>query len=225
MSVDDLAARVVVRHRAPGHLRFDVPAELCRPAAAAAIERGLRELAGVYRVGFEIPGCKLAIRYDEHVCALRDVAQRLKALLADLPAEEAAPADAATTDAGAASAAASDGEALANRALSQAGATVRMLAQQAAARAQAALAALRAPGAAPDSLQARIQPVIASALTEKAITNFINDIVAFYLIKVHWDLISGRWLKEPLKYRNAWATTFYFVFLLVRYRKQQGAKK
>ena len=62
--------------------------------------------------------------------------------------------------------------------------------------------------------------MIASALTEKAAINFVNDIVAFYLIKVHWELISQRWLKDPLKFRNAWLTTFYFVFLLVRYRKQ-----
>ncbi len=58
-----------------------------------------------------------------------------------------------------------------------------------------------------------------SALTEKAITNFLNDIVAFYLIKAHWDLITKRWLKDPVKYGNAWLTIFYLVFLLVRYRK------
>lgn len=69
------------------------------------------------------------------------------------------------------------------------------------------------------SLQAKIQPILASALTEKAITNFFNDLVAFYLIKTHWDLITKRWLQQPLAYSNAWMTTFYLVFLLVRYRK------
>lgn len=69
------------------------------------------------------------------------------------------------------------------------------------------------------SLQAKIQPILASALTEKAITNFLNDLVAFYLIKAHWDLITKRWLQQPLAYSNAWMTTFYLVFLLVRYRK------
>jgi hypothetical protein len=93
-------------------------------------------------------------------------------------------------------------------------------------RANAAIDVLRNPGATPPegSLQAKLQPVVASALTEKAIINFLNDLVAFYLIKAHWDLISQRWLKEPLKYRNAWATVFYFVFLLVRYRKQAAKK-
>ena len=69
------------------------------------------------------------------------------------------------------------------------------------------------------SLQARLQPIVESALTEKAITNFFNDIVAFYLIKVHWELITKRWLQNPLANSNAWLTTFYLVFLLVRYRK------
>ncbi len=76
------------------------------------------------------------------------------------------------------------------------------------------------PGeAAPGSLRARVQPVLESALTEKAVTNFFNDIVAFYLIKTHWDLITKRWLQNPLAHSNAWLTVFYLVFLLVRYRK------
>jgi hypothetical protein len=65
----------------------------------------------------------------------------------------------------------------------------------------------------------RFQPVVESALTEKAVTNFFNDIVAFYLIRVHWDLIVKQWIKSPAKYGNAWLTVFYLVFLLVRYRK------
>jgi len=66
---------------------------------------------------------------------------------------------------------------------------------------------------------ARFRPLVDSATTEKAITNFTNDIVVFYLIKTHWDLITKFWLKDPVKYGNAWLTVFYLVFLLVRYRK------
>lgn len=65
----------------------------------------------------------------------------------------------------------------------------------------------------------RFRPLVESATTEKAVTNFFNDIVAFYLIKVHWDLIVNRWIKDPVKYGNAWLTVFYLVFLLIRYRK------
>lgn len=65
----------------------------------------------------------------------------------------------------------------------------------------------------------RFRPLVESATTEKAVTNFFNDIVAFYLIRTHWDLITRLWLKNPAKYGNAWLTVFYLVFLLVRYRK------
>ena len=71
------------------------------------------------------------------------------------------------------------------------------------------------------SLQARFQPLVESALTEKAIINFFNDIVAFYLIRTHWDLISKRWLQHPIAHSNAWLTVFYLIFLLIRYRKNQ----
>jgi hypothetical protein len=36
---------------------------------------------------------------------------------------------------------------------------------------------------------------------------------------VHWELISKRWLQDPVKYANAWLSVFYLVFLLIRYRK------
>lgn len=65
----------------------------------------------------------------------------------------------------------------------------------------------------------RFRPLVESATTEKAVTNFFNDIVAFYLIKTHWDLIVKYWIKDPVKFSNAWLTVFYLVFLLVRYRK------
>jgi hypothetical protein len=61
--------------------------------------------------------------------------------------------------------------------------------------------------------------MLANALTEKAIVNFLNDLIAFYLVKVHWELISQRWLKNPVKHADAWLAIFYLMFLLVRYRK------
>lgn len=211
MNAEALAARIVVRHREAGHLRLDLPAELCGPAASAALGAGLRELAGVYRVAVDPYGRKLSVRYDEHACSAAAVARCLKALLIDLP-EEATPQEAA--------------EAPSNDATPAQGpaSAVSALVKEAAFRFQDALGRLREPSAPEGTLQAKLQPVVAGALTEKAIINFLNDLVAFYLIKVHWELISQRWLKEPLKFRNAWLTTFYFVFLLVRYRKQAATK-
>lgn len=202
MNVDDLSRRIVVRHREAGYLRLELPGEICHAAAAAAMEQGLRAVAGVYRVNAYPHERRLAVRYDPHVCGAAEVARGLKALLGDLPAataQAAAPAPAARPLPG----------------LRE----IRARARHAFADLRAGFERLRQPGAPAGSLQARLQPVLANALTEKAIINFLNDIVAFYLIKVHWELISQRWLKDPVKYGNAWLTTFYLVFLLVRYRK------
>ncbi len=69
------------------------------------------------------------------------------------------------------------------------------------------------------TIKSRLDPVMKGALTEKASINFLNDVLMFYLIKIHWDLITKRWMKEPLKHADAWLTTFYLIFLLIRYRK------
>jgi hypothetical protein len=182
----DLARRILVRHKAAGHLRLELPAELRAGPTAAALAAGLRQLAGVYRVDFEPADGRLSIRYDEHLCSLHQTARHLRGLLDGLdlsPAADQPPAPPA--------------EPPVERLL-------RLL-----------------PRAAQSTLGARLQPVLASALTEKAIINFLNDLVMFYLIKVHWELITKRWLKDPAGHANAWLTTFYLVFLLVRYRKSQ----
>jgi hypothetical protein len=208
---EDLARRTAVRHKEAGHLRLELPPELCLEARAAALETGLRQTAGVYRVTLERLNRKLSIRFDPHLASIHEVALRLRQLLEDLPVADAAilppPADQpppASPLAGARHAV-EDG--------------LRRLGEW------RRLTFARLQQQTPEgSLQARIQPMLASALTEKAILNFLNDLVAFYLIKAHWDLIANRWIKEPLKYRNAWLTTFYLVFLLVRYRKQNPNK-
>jgi hypothetical protein len=69
------------------------------------------------------------------------------------------------------------------------------------------------------TIKSRLDPVMKGALTEKASINFLNDVLMFYLIKIHWDLITKRWMKEPVKHADAWLTTFYLIFLLIRFRK------
>jgi hypothetical protein len=69
------------------------------------------------------------------------------------------------------------------------------------------------------TIKSRLDPVMKDALTEKASINFLNDVLMFYLIKIHWDLITKRWMKEPVKHADAWLTTFYLIFLLIRFRK------
>jgi hypothetical protein len=212
MNANDLARRIVVRHREAGYLRLELPAELCHAGAAELIDGALRQVAGVYRVTFYVSQRRLAVSFDAHVCTAADVARGLKACLHALPDEAIAAAPARntmTTLAGKLNPGLHDAARQARRAF---------------ANLRGRIERLRHPQAAPGSLQARLQPMLANALSEKAIINFLNDLVAFYLVKVHWELISQRWLKDPVKHANAWLTVFYLMFLLVRYRKAIAAE-
>ncbi len=210
MTVDDLARRILVRHREADHLRLELPAEICHAAAGAAMEAAVRAVAGVYRVTFQTAERRLAVHFDERLCSAADVARALRASLGNLPAADEAHAAAGK---------ANDPLAEARQALRAAAAKSRRAWQGLRGRVEA----LRQPTAPAGSLQARLQPMLANALTEKATINFLNDLVAFYLVKVHWELISQRWLKNPVKHADAWLTVFYLMFLLVRYRKSIAA--
>jgi hypothetical protein len=181
---------IQVLQRESGYLRLRLPPALRNPAAGTAIENGLRSLAGVLRVTLLTTEGRLAVRFDPHVCTAAAVALRLKSALPDLPELPATAAPEPATDAIEPAAGTDAGEQLA-----------------------------RLRDKLTQVVPQRFLPMVESALTEKAVTNFFNDIVAFYLIRTHWDLITKYWLKDPVKYGNAWLTVFYLVFLLVRYRK------
>ncbi len=206
MDATSLARLIAVRHKEAGHLRLELPPALRGPAARCHLEAGLRGLAGVYRVEIDSAG-RLSIRFDAHLCAVTDVARCLRGLLDDLPTEAAAADTAATPPSPA------------TDPLAAARQVVGRGAREIGAKMQGLLDQLREPGAPAGTLQARLQPILKSALTEKAAVNFLNDILMFYLIRVHWDLITKQWMKNPVRHADAWLTTFYLVFLLVRYRK------
>jgi hypothetical protein len=215
MNADDLARRIVVRHREAGYLRLELPPEICHPTAAVAIDATLHHVAGVYRVTFYAAQRRLVVSYDAHVCTAADVARALKGCLHALPEGEAGSVPVTMPEHAAAPLAARVTPALQDAARQ---------ARRAFGQLRRRIEALRQPKALPGSLQAKLQPMLANALTEKAIINFLNDLVAFYLVKVHWELISQRWLKNPVKHADAWLTVFYLMFLLVRYRKAIAAE-
>ncbi|MFH1658540.1 MAG: hypothetical protein ABIG35_04425 [Pseudomonadota bacterium] len=191
----ELAQRIVVLHREPGYLRLELPAEICGEAAVGAIEEGMKSLAGLSSAAVDRGWKRISIRFNAQILSTPEVARHLFSLLPSLPLDAAPTAEPEATP----SIDLNNG--------------LQPLLDK--------LKALIIPAAPPaeGSLQARFQPMVESALTEKAITNFFNDIVAFYLIRVHWDLITKRWLQNPVANSNAWLTVFYLVFLLVRYRK------
>lgn len=187
------ASAIQVLQRADGYLRLRLPPHLRSPDFGATLENSLRAMAGVIRTSWLTVEGKLAVRFDPQRLTHVDVARRIKTLLPSEP--PAFPASPTNLPAGAAP---SPDEPV------SAGMAER-------------LDDLRARLIA--AMPARFRPLVESATTEKAVTNFFNDIVAFYLIKIHWDLIVKHWIKDPVKYGNAWLTVFYLIFLLVRYRK------
>ena len=192
-----LAGRIVVCHREPGFLRLELPVELCTADIAADLGAGVRTLAGVVSAAVDTGWQRISIRYDAAQLTTAQVARQLFDVVDALPLDTAA---------------APPNEAPTHPVWSLEQGFQPLLDR---------LKTLLLPAEPPQegSLQARFQPIVESALTEKAITNFFNDIVAFYLIRVHWELITKRWLQNPVANSNAWLATFYLVFLLVRYRK------
>ncbi|MBK7768899.1 MAG: hypothetical protein IPI44_24445 [Sulfuritalea sp.] len=85
MNADDLARRIVVRHREAGYLRLELPDAICHPAAADVIDAALRQVAGVYRVTLYSEQRRLAVSFDAHVCAATDVAKALRRRCANCP--------------------------------------------------------------------------------------------------------------------------------------------
>ncbi len=201
-SLETLARQIIVRYRGTGHTRFALPAALCEESFAVAIEDALRNLPGVYRATVYRHQGKLSVFYDPHACGLHDVARRLHGALAAPAAHKQHQAAIASV----------------TRRLHVAQPMQWLKEKIGNLKAKAKLLSRYA------SAQVKRKPALQDILSEKSVISFLNDVVVFYLIKTHWELIMQKWLKQPLKYRNEWLATFYLVFLLVRYRKQPAKK-
>lgn len=199
------ARSIAVRHREPGHLRLQLPAELCSGPRADALESGLVGSAGIYRATLYRAAQKLSLRYDPHQASERDVVLALRAQLDRLPGPLVQALQPAGEQIG--------------ETLRETGRKIEHGARRKLAQLRLYLMKLRHGQPQEGSLQARLQPIIAGALTEKAIIGFLNDLLAFYLIKVHWELITKRWMRNPVAHADAWLAIFYLIYLLVRYRK------
>ena len=55
------------------------------------------------------------------------------------------------------------------------------------------------------------------------VTEFLNDLVMLYLIKLHWHHIITLWLPNPWRYRYEWMATFYLIYLSVQSRLPKPA--
>lgn len=191
--------QVILRFRGPGHVRFALPAALCRPGAAERLVEGLRSTQGIYRVDLYRRQRKLAVRYEEETIGFRRLAATFAAVIAEIGSS---PGPAGT---GTGLAAASGAPAVHR---------CRAWAAQKAEEARETLVALRIVMR--EKLSRGLQ---ASPERRQFFGEFLTDILVLYLIKTHWHLITQHWLKRPWQYRYEWMAALYMIYLLVSSKK------
>ena len=198
-----LRKEMIVRYRGDGHIRLQLPGGLCTPTAAALFAEELHGIEGVYRVLTYQRAGKLSIRYMAEVCTLSQIVDGLDAAVERVLTEEPEQ--------------------------TQPGEKKGLLGSITAPfqRAKARYQDARAKAKVVYDLVASKNKLMAKLPfdPEGWAIAFANDLVVFYLVKVHWDRITKQWLPSPFKHRYEWLTVIYMTFLLVRYRRRQNAAK
>jgi hypothetical protein len=188
----NLARRVTLRHRAPGHLRFALPAELCEPGAAPRLEAAVQALPGVRRARVARGSRRLAIHYLD---TLADAGTIARGLLAAVQTIEGLPA-------------------CCRREPPEEGRVPRGWLHGKVQEARETLTAARliATGQIKHALPWLPEP-------EKLIGEFFLDALVLYLIRVHWHRITQDWLVSPWRYRYEWLAVTYLMYLFVKSKR------
>jgi hypothetical protein len=196
----------ILRYRIDGHVRFQIPAQICEETVAKILVNSILAIDGVYRVNFYSKQQKLSIRFQESVCDFKSLAKQLFQLLADLEKADAFKPKIVTKS------------------------------ESWRQKAKAKLNGFKATSWAKEKYSDAKETVQAAKIItklgmskpkafvsdpEKAIIDFLNDVLVLFLIKLHWTSITQQWLLKPLKYRYEWMALFYMVYLLVRSRKKK----
>ncbi|MDD2759243.1 MAG: hypothetical protein PHH11_02995 [Methylomonas sp.] len=195
----------VVRYRSEGHIRFEIPQRAAQVQAAQLIVEKIAEIEGVTSVRLFRRSRKMVIRYQEEVLSFVQLAKRLHAVLNVLEqegwfAQQALVAGGKKSRFGL-------NQKLKNSRISR-WLDEKMIAAKETAQAARIVGKLSSKG-----------PKALFKDPEKAVIDFLNDILVLYLIKTHWNRITQQWLVKPLVYRYEWLATFYLFFLLVRSRR------
>jgi len=194
----------LLRYRDVGHLRFQIPARLCEQHAASVLCAQIKTISGVCRVNLYRNQQKLSIRYQESFCDFDTLIKSLWQLLSELEAQDSFTQQALTP---------SDRRPLLKKITRN---RVSLWFNNKYVAAKETVQAAKILGKA-----AHNTPKGIFNLSEKAIIDFLNDILVLYLIKLHWARITQEWMLKPLRYRYEWMAVFYLFFLLVRSRKKK----
>ncbi len=197
----------VLRHRAEGHVRFQLPTELCKKEVAENVATKIKAIDGVYRVNFYARQGKVSIRFQETVCDFTQLVNQLFALFSELEKSGALIIQTEKKPNVISKFTAKVSEKADKFAVTRWFKTKTIEAKETlnAAKIITKLA-IKKPNA-----------LIKDP--EKAIIDFLNDILVLFLFRLHWDHITKLWLLNPFKFRYEWLATFYMFFLLIRSRK------
>jgi hypothetical protein len=195
----------VVRYRSEGHVRFQIPSRATQADIAQRITDNVQAIRGVYEVRLFRNAKKLVIRYHEPDCAFIELAKQLSASLAELEQQGWFNHQALVS--------ASVKSRLGLKERFKASRINRWFGSKITAAKETAQAA---------KVLGKLSSKGPKALfkdPEKAVTDFLTDILVMYLIKIHWTRITQQWLVKPFVHRYEWMATFYMFYLLVRSRR------
>lgn len=195
----------LLRYREAGHVRFQVPQRVCKPEIAKLTVAKIANIEGVYKVNLYRNQNKLSIRYHESVCRFHDLISLLNDVLADLELLGY------FKDKSAATLPEKKPHVLKQRLKNS---RIKLWFSDKIQVAKETLQAAKIIGKA--SVKGR-NALIKNP--EKAVIDFLNDVLVLYLIKLHWNRITQQWLLKPITYRYEWMAVFYLFFLFVRARK------
>lgn len=199
---------VILRHRDIGHVRFQLPPQLCTEIIAQQLEQKLTSLPGINGAVLYIKQRKLSIRFDESTCSFNQLAKHLSALLSNIASQKNSPQRPKNLIARS-----NWRERLANK--FKRSKTNQWLGTKYHDAKETVQAAKILTKIGMKQHRTLLQDPKQTAF------NFLNEILLLYLIKKHWPHLTRLWLRQPLKYRYEWLTVFYLLFLFVRATKRK----
>jgi hypothetical protein len=195
----------ILRYRDEGHVRFEIPVQFCDAKTAHTLTSALLAVKGIYRAQVYRSQKKLSIRYQESVCDFKTVAKLLFQIISEI--EQRKQQDAKSLVVNKITAKWNLKDKLKKSRLSQ------WFGQKYDDTKETVQAAKILTKVGLKKNKALIDD------PEKAVIDFLNDVLVLFLIRLHWDRITKEWIPNPFKYRNEWMALFYMLFLLMRSRK------
>lgn len=199
-----IAKEVILRHREPGYLRFDVPQALCASYAAEELTRELESIDGVYRVGLNTAAGKLTLRFHDAYCSFETLIRTLLRVVRQV-LERA--------------------QSVASQSKVVVPISSRTVIPHAPQLASSPIDWIKRKIQELRETFTALKILFSRAIEHRPrwVKEFMNDLLMLFLIKLHWHQILTEWLPRPWTYRYEWMATIYLIYLSVQSKIPQTA--